>query len=224
MTGSIAGHLIRKDWQLHKAWVLGTIAAGVVALGIAQIPGEIPGLVGMVWFFVSLVILASSLPGLNIINERKKQQLPFLMSLPISPLHYARAKFASTVGMFLLPWVVLVAAALAMIFSRSDVHHGVIPALAILAGATLTGFCVTVGAAVISEHEGWTMAASGACNTSYWFVWYMFIRNPQVQRDLGAPVAVWSPYVLKFAGTEVVAIVAILAAAFIAQSRKKNFL
>ncbi len=51
--------------------------------------GRAPMLLGSVWFFIALILVGSMLPIVGIVNERKKQNLAFLMSLPISahPVH-----------------------------------------------------------------------------------------------------------------------------------------
>ena len=69
---------------------------------------------------MALIVLGCMLPPSNVVNERKKQILPFLMSLPISVTQYTTAKLVSTVGMFLVPWVTLVAAAVAFIMGRES--------------------------------------------------------------------------------------------------------
>jgi hypothetical protein len=39
--------------------------------------------------------------------------------------------------------------------------------LLVLAGFTFVGFCVIAGVALVSESEGWTIAATIALNSSY---------------------------------------------------------
>src|ERR1700760_3438230 len=102
MTGSVVGQLILKDWQLNRKLLMILVGAGLLALLIAQFARESIRLFGTVWFFVSLCILASMLPMSAILNERKKQTLAFVMSLPVSPVQYAVAKASSTAAMFLV--------------------------------------------------------------------------------------------------------------------------
>ncbi len=103
MKGSVMRHLILKDWQLHRPQILFSIAGGAVSLVIVQLGGVTPIVLGSVFFFISLMFCASLLPMSNIVNERKKQTLPFLMSLPISALQYAISKMASTLGLRVEP-------------------------------------------------------------------------------------------------------------------------
>jgi ABC-type Na+ efflux pump permease subunit len=179
---------------------------------------------GSTWFFVSLVVLGSMLPVSNVINERKKQTLPFLMSLPMSATQYTTAKLLSTVGMFLIPWAALVVAASSFIAGHRNIPHGVIPLTVILAAFTFVGFCVVAGVALVTETEGWTIAATVAMNSSYGFAWYLLIRDPAIRAVGSSPVAIWNGPVLTILFGEIAAIVVILALTFYLQSRKRDFI
>lgn len=92
MNGAVIGHLILKDWRINRLLISLTLGAGIVALAIALYGRGTARLVGSVWFFVALCILGSMLPVSAIINERKKQTLAFIMSLPVSSVQYSIAK------------------------------------------------------------------------------------------------------------------------------------
>jgi hypothetical protein len=223
MTSRVIQTLILKDWRLHRTQILISLLAGVGALALLQVKGETAFLVGTVWFFVALIVLGCMVPVSNVINERKKQNLAFLMSLPISALQYAISKMASTLGLFLMPWGALVIAATTFVLSRGDVPKGIVPVMFILFGMPLVGFCMVAGAALVSESEGWTVAATIVSNSSYGLVWYFIIRNPAINGDLKSPVAVWSPAVLTILGEEAAAVVLILGFTLYVQSRKREF-
>jgi ABC-2 type transport system permease protein len=224
MTDSIVRQLILKDWRLNRLQIFISIAAGLIALGVILRGGEGPMVAGAVWFFISLILVGTMLPLAGIVNERKKQNLAFLMSLPVSSMQYTTAKLISTVGMFLVPWVTLVIAAVVLIETRGIVPPGAIPVALLLAGMPFVGLCVLTGAALIGESEGWGIAANVACNSSYGLVWYFLGRVPGLMADVKSPVPVWNPTVLKFLGGELGLIVLILALTFYIQSRKRDFI
>src|SRR5580692_5772706 len=112
MNRSVVQTLILKDLRLQREGILLSMVAGGIGLAVLQVKNETAFLIGSVWFFVSLIVLGCMLPGTNVINERKKQNLAFLMSLPVSAMQYATAKLVSTIGLFLVPWATLVIAAL----------------------------------------------------------------------------------------------------------------
>jgi ABC-2 type transport system permease protein len=221
---SVIGHLILKDWRLNRLVIALSIGVGLIALVIAQYGGGAARLVGGVWFFVSLCILGSMLPGSAILNERKKQTLAFVMSLPVSSVQYSIAKALSTSAMFLVPWLTLVISALVLIETRHAMPHGIIPMLLMLAMLPLIGFFLISAAALVGESEGWLMAASILCNSSYWLVWYFLARIPSLTANWARPVAVWNSAALTVLSVELGSIAFIVGLAFFLQSRKRDFI
>jgi ABC-2 type transport system permease protein len=218
----VVGQLIRKDWRLNRTLIFASILAGMVALVIMQLATEATVVVGAVWFFIALILVGCMLP-IGIVNERKKQHLAFLMSLPISSIQYATSKLLSSTGMFLIPWLTLVMAALLSIVVRGIFPHGVIPLLLILALMPFVGFCIITAAALIGESEGWGIAANVACNSSYGLVYYFLSRVPAVMAHNSSPVVVWNSTVLKILGTELALIPLLLGVTYFVQSRKRDF-
>ncbi len=224
MRSSVIGHLILKDWRLNRLLISLSIGIGLVALVLAQYAGQVVRLLGTVWFFVSLCILGSMLPGAAILNERKKQTLAFVMSLPVSSVQYSIAKALSVSAMFLVPWLTLLISALIFIETGHAMPHGIIPMLLILAMLPLIGFCLISAAALVGESEGWLMAASILCNSSYWLVWYFLARIPSLTANWTGPVAVWNSAALTVLSMELGLIASIVGIALFLQSRKRDFI
>jgi ABC-2 type transport system permease protein len=224
MTGSVIGHLILKDWRLQRLQILFSIAGGIIALLIIQRGGEGPVVVGTVFFFVALILAGTMLPMAGILNERKKQNLAFLMSLPVSSLQYTISKLVSTVGMFLVPWLTLVAGAFILIETRGVLPRGVIPMTLILALMPFVGLCIITAATMIGETEGWGIAANVVCNSSYGLVYYFLSRVPALNANWSASVPVWNSATLKVLSVEAGLIVLILGLTFFLQSRKRDFI
>lgn len=223
MKRSVVGHLILKDLRLQRTTMLISVAAGFVALALMQRGGEVPLVIGSVWFFVALVVLGSMLPVSSIVNERKKQSLAFLMSLPLSSIQYTTAKMISSLIMFLLPWLTLVAAALILIEKRSFLPHGAIPLLLILSLMPLVGFSLISGAALVGESEGWAIAASVICNSSYGLIWYLLARVPSLTTHWSGRVAIWNSTVLRILAIESGLTILLIGITFFLQSKKRDF-
>lgn len=223
MRGSVVQTLILTDLRRHSVPILASIAGGGLALALLRVGGEMATILGATLFFVSLVVLGSMLPVSNVVNERKKQTLPFLMSLPLSVTQYTTAKTVSTVAMFLVPWLTLVVASMSFIADRESIPDGMIPTTLILSTLTFFGFCVIAGVALVSESEGWTIAATVVINSSYGIGWYLLVRNPALRAEMRGPVPVWSPEALTILGSEFAAIAVILGLTFYLQSRKRDF-
>jgi hypothetical protein len=223
MRGSVIKQLVRKDWLLHLPLILPCIGVGLVALLILQIGGEVAGVLGSVWFFIAMIITASMLPMSAIVNERKKQTLAFVMSLPVSSIQHTAAKLISTIFIFFVPWLILVAGAVIMIEVRHVLPHGVIPIALILAMLPWIGLSLITAFALVGETEGWAIAGTVICNSSYGFVWYFLSRFSSVMGDVKSPVVVWSPVALMILGGEFLTILLLLGVTFYLQSRKRDF-
>ena len=225
MKTNVTLHLVLKDWRLQRRTIVFTMLAGVTALAVLLIGGQTPVVIGTVFFFVSMVFCASLLPMQNIVNERKKQTLPFVMSLPVSSARYGAAKLVSTVGIFLALWLTLIGAALYMILGRHTLPTGSIPTGLIIMSFPLVGFCLITGTALVGETEGWATTAMAVVNSSYWLVWYLLLSHvPSLTQTWGGSVAVWSAAVFKILGVELAAIALILGVTLYLQSRKRNFI
>jgi ABC-2 type transport system permease protein len=217
--------LILKDWRQQRRMIVLSILAGGIALAVLRLGGQTPIVLGTVFFFIAIMFCACLLPITNIVNERKKQTLAFVMSLPISSSRYGAAKLLSTFGMFVVPWLTLVAAALYMILFRHVLPIGVIPIMLILANLPFIGFCLITGTALVGESEGWGNAAVAVVNSSYWLAWYLLVSQiPSLSNNWSSPIAVWSPAVFKILGVEFAMILLILGTALYLQSRKRNFI
>lgn len=224
MKTNVMLQLIFKDWRLQSRMITLLTLAGVAALAILRFGGK--GIViGIVFFFVAMIFCACLVPMQNIVNERKKQTLPFIMSLPVSSARYGAAKLVSTAGMFLISWLALLGAALYMTLVRHSLPNGVIPAGMILMGFPLIGFSLVTAAALVGESEGWATAALAITNSSYWLAWFILVSQvPSLTQTWRSPVAVWSLSVFKILGGEFAIILLTLGLTVFLQSRKRDFI
>lgn len=224
MNNSVVGHVIRKDLQFNLPLLVSSMIGGLIALAIIQIGGLTAFVIGGAFFFISMMLLGSLLPQTVIVNERKKQTLPFLMSLPISAVQYGTAKLISTLGMFLIPWLGLVGAALWFIEVRHTLPGGSIPYTLILSILPLIGFCIIEAAALVTERETGSIVATATVNSSYWLVWYLLsTRFPGLNRDWMSRTAVWNSTVFEILAVEGALVVLILGVTLYIQSRKRDF-
>ena len=223
MKGSVVWTLILSDLHRHRTFILFSILSGGLALVLIQVGGELPSLLGTIWFFTGMIVLGCMLPGSNVINERKKQTLPFLMSLPMSISQFTAAKIVSTFGIFFVPWLTLVVTAVAFIAGHKGIPHGIIPVVIVLSTFVFVGFGLNAGAALVTESEGVMVASMIVTNSSYGFGWYMLARNPAIGAGMKSPVIVWSKEILTVLGAEFAVIVLILGLTFYFQSRKRDF-
>jgi ABC-type transport system involved in multi-copper enzyme maturation permease subunit len=222
MNRSVVSALIRKDLRMSWQFLAAALVAGAGALALWQLASQTLAIAATVGFFIVLIMLGI-LPMMMIVNERKKQTLAFIMSLPVTAAQYAIAKLTTALGMFLIPWLVLVAVALSLIVSRGDVPNGIIPLALILMLIPLVGFLIQTSVAIVSESETRSLFTMGVINISYSFVWVGISTTPGLTRDLGSSSPVWSATVLSVLGAEAGLIAVVLAVALYLQSRKRDF-
>ncbi len=223
MRGSVVWQLMLKDWRLYRGMIVFSILFGVIGLGIVQFATEVTVVVGTVLFFIAIILVGAMLPLAGIMNERKNKNLAFVMSLPVSSVQYTTSKLWSTTGMFLIPWVTLVAAGVLLIVLRGF-PHGVIPVMIILALLPWVGLGIITAAALIGESEGWGIAANVVVQSSYGLTWYFFSRVPEIMKYNNSPVVVWSPAVLKILAIELAIVPLLLVLTYFVQSRKRDFI
>lgn len=224
MSESVVRHLMLKDWRLYRLQIIFTIIGGLLALLVAQRATEVSMVVGAVWFFISLILAGALLPMVGIVNERKNKNLAFLMSLPVSSIQYTTSKLVSSTGMFLIPWLTLVIAAVLMIEVRGMFPPGSIPFILILALMPFVGLAIITAGALMGESEGWGIAANVAVQSSYGLCYFFLTRVHEVMSYNTSPVVVWSPTALKIIGTELAAIPLLLGITYFVQSRKRDFI
>jgi hypothetical protein len=223
MRDSVVGQLIWKDWQMQRVPILITIVWGAAALAIAPWGGVNNRVVGGVLFFIPLILMGHMLPLGGIGNERKKQNLAFLMSLPVSFIQYTTSKLISSLVIFLIPWVTLVSAAVLLVEVRGVVPHGSIPVLLILSLMPFLGFCLITGATLVGETEGWGIAANVFCSSTYGLAWFFMTQVPSLMVPANGAVVVWNSTELLILASEIVVSLLLLGLTYFLQSRKRDF-
>lgn len=224
MTSSVIPQLIRKDLRLSRLHIGFTVGAGILALALLQRGGEVWMVLGSTWYFVAIIILACMVPIGLIVNERKKQTLAFVMSLPVSSTEYTIAKLVATWVTFLGPWLLLLAVAFTLVVTRHLIPLGAIPIMLILALLPVVGFSLILSVALVSESEGWAMAATVICNSSYGLAWYLFSKASSLTVNWNSPVAIWDGAVLRILSVEVGFVILAMGLTLFFQSRKRDFI
>ena len=225
-SAELVWRLILKDCRLQRGQFVFTIAGGAISLAvlsIVQLRSEAPVVVGTVCFFIAIILSAHMVPLVGIVNERKSRNLAFVMSLPISSIQYTAAKLISTLVMFLVPWLMLVASALLLIEVRGIIPRGSIPVALILVLLPLVGLSLITAAALIGESEGWGIAANVFCSSTYGLTWYFLSQVPALMGPAKGPVPVWNGTALSILGGELAFVVLLLGLTFYLQSRKRDF-
>jgi ABC-2 type transport system permease protein len=222
MNYALVLHLIRKDWYLSRLGIGLCAVAGALSVAILLLRNEVAGFVGLSAAVIVLVMVGIVLPVVTIVNERKRQNLAFVMSLPISPMEYTLAKITANLTGFVVIWLAITLAVLGL-FAPGP-FAGLIPLMLVAALAPFVAFALILSVAIVSESELGTIVVMSACNVSYTFAWYFLFRMPGVRADLASPVPIWNDSILWILAAESGVILLAFGLTFYFQSKKRNFI
>ncbi|HEY8941074.1 MAG TPA: hypothetical protein VIM59_12825 [Cellvibrio sp.] len=214
--------LIAKDWHLQQKTIAMYLVGGLLALTFISV-GE--------WqFFMGITLLISALIGLgnhqitsSVINERKEHTLPFIMSLPVTPVDYLVAKLVANMSLFVVPWL-LVSAATLVVFWVSPIPDGFIPITVIVSMYLFLCYCVSWSVGMISESEGVVVFTMVFMNCLIGPVMFTFTRFSGIAVNISGAVPVWNAESIGVILGQITVILLALFAAFYYQARKKTFL
>lgn len=223
MSVQTVSKLLLKDWHLHRIAILLTVVGVVLAVVLVSLPGSRTLNMGISLALAVLIAVTFYLPLTSVLQERDDKTLTFLMGLPISPSEYVASKILGNLTIFLLPWLTVVAAAAFLPEGevREALNSGFVPVA--LVGIVL-GFSIVLGFALITESGGWTVAVIvGLLFVSSNVVTELIPDTPAVRQAIRSIANRGSTFQIAL-GVEVFLIVSILAATFVVQSRKRDFL
>jgi ABC-2 type transport system permease protein len=223
VTRSIVLRLMMKDWYLSRTLLSIVGVLGAVSIASLYLRHSLTGLAGMVVALFAVMFLGILMPTQTIVNERTQQNLPFVMSLPVSPMQYTTAKVLANLSAFLALWLPIAAGMIGTI-AGTHVYGGIIPLMVLAAFAPFTTFALVVAVAIVTESQPGSVAAHIASNTGLGVAWFFVERTPGFWQDLRSPVAIWSPTMMSVLSIEIATIVVALALTFYLQSRKTDFI
>jgi hypothetical protein len=221
-TRSLVRRLAAKDLYLNRGMMLVALLSGIVSLFIASI-NRTGYNIGSVSFITTLIAYGVILAMYNVAQERKVRSFLFVLSLPLAPRDYVRAKLLGTLVTFLIPWAVLAVGAFVLI-ELTRVPDGLMPITLLLLVYFVCTFSVVTAAALITTSEAVTTLVIVATNMSVTF--FMFAVGPITHLNAAAPgdTAVWNAPVLAILAGELLLIAAALATPSIYFSRGRDFL
>ena len=215
--------LVVKDWQVYQKQLAGFVAGMLLALGLVGMGTPLMASAGALLLLVQLLVVGTYAIQSSIMAERKLQTVPFIMSLPVTPMDVYWGKLLANLVIYLVPFLLVTGGLLALILStpRPD---GAVPWLAVVALFMLAVFCVSLCVAIAVESEGWNIFAILALMTLIGPFLYWVSRLDGIVQYLKADDIVWSAPVLGVLAAEVVVIaIAILVTSWI-HARKASFL
>ena len=221
-TGTLVRRLAAKDLYFNRGMMFVAILSGMASLVIAGI-NRTGYSIGSVSFITTVIAYGVILAMYNVAQERKVRSTLFVLSLPLAPRDYVRAKLLGTLITFLIPWAVLAVGAFLLI-AFTWVPDGLMPITLLLLVYFVCTFSIVTAAALITTSEAVTTLIIVATNMSVTF--FMFAIGPLTHFNLDAPTATpdWNGAVLAILGGELLLIAVALVIPSLYFSRKRDFL
>jgi ABC-2 type transport system permease protein len=214
--------LILKDWYFQRWPIAGLLAGGIVAILLMCAGGNGSFYAGTVLLITVMIGLGIELAITTVVNERKNQNLAFVMSLPVSARDYTVAKILANLLIFLVPFLALAAATLG-IFSLGPAA-GLVPFSAIVMGEIFASYCLLLCVALVSESEGWTIGVMVTANLFFQGFLYYVSHIPAIAKPMSGHRIVWSGAAVSLLLAELAAIILLLIVTFVLQDRKSDFI
>ena len=169
------------------------------------------------------MLLGIFITAVGVVTERKDRVHLFVLTLPTSPAQYTAAKPAASAIAFLVPWAILLSAALALI-AATGIPDGLMPFLAALLFYALCYYSLYLAVALVTDSVIWSTLVIIVGNTAPVFLIPALLRMPGVNADPDPSGPVWTANVLTVLACEVAFSAAAVGFALYLRSRQRDFI
>lgn len=214
--------LVLKDWQLFEKQLAAYVAAGIVALCFLGMASAWTFYVGSLLLLIVMVAAACFSISNSLLIERKEHTLPFIMSLPVSPLDFYLSKLLGNLVTFAVPYVVLSLGALGVIL-YTPLPDGLVVFAVLVFGHVLLAYSVSLAVAMTVESEGWNTFVMIASMVLINPLIMGIGQIPAIAEPIKTEAIVWSTPALAILAAQLVLSSAIVALSGWMHCRKQAF-
>lgn len=225
MNTAIVTRLILKDWYLSRG-----VFVAALTLGLATLIAVAIAKATTLAVILGVIVLATILIGMgaiimsSMVNERKQQTLPFVMSLPISYLEYTTSKLVGSLLMFGALWLALLLGMIATILFTPWFPHGLIPFVVIMSVEVLVSTCLIAAVSVTTESQGWTIGITQVGSLALNAVGFSIVRMRGIGPAMSGHTVQWNSTTASILLAEFILIALMIGITFFVQSRKRDFI
>ncbi|KQW51157.1 MULTISPECIES: hypothetical protein [unclassified Roseateles] len=215
--------LIIKELFMYRWLLVGVTGVGFASL-LTAASGELGFNIGFLVWLTAIIALGVMLALFGVSSERKERSLLFVLSLPLSPGDYVRAKLLGLLACFLLPWAALSAGAVGLVLVMPGIADGLLPYTLLLCAFLLMNYSLVLSAVLHINSEAGMGGVIVLTNMSVSLFMMGVGRIPDLGAHMGKPEAVWNAtFWLLLAAELVIALIALALPLFIA-ARRRDFL
>ena len=221
---SLVRRLIAKDLMLQRWPLTLYFVVGLVSLYLLSINASAPFNTGAVLLMSMVIITGAHLVFSTLVNERSEQTLVFVLSLPVTFRQYSHAKVCANLIGYLAVWLPLVGGMVLVIHSQAQIPNGLTVYAVILMLELLAAFVLVLSAALVTESLVWVIVLITTTNIGVSIFMHWLSSVPGINAHMNAPQAIWNQTALVIIGAELLIVLACLAATYVVQARKRDFL
>jgi hypothetical protein len=220
---SVIRALIIKDLQIMKVPSICYWTGGILSILLAVFYGDAAGTVAFILFISVLFGAGVHAAMQTVMEERREQNLPFIMSLPITVGDYTSAKMLANLLLVGGIWLTLSAASY-VIFIGGAMPRGTIPFMTIILVAVLLAYVIILATTIVFEGLAPTLVAVVGANLGTQALLWLISDLHGVRSTINGSEAVWNGTYLTVLGLQCGAIGSLIGLTFFAQSRKTEFI
>ncbi|MFT7722767.1 MAG: ABC transporter permease [Roseateles sp.] len=183
--------LVAKELHQHRGLMATAAAAGLAGLPVAA-SGEMGFNIGFLVWLTAAIALGVLLAMFGVANERKERAQRFVMSLPLTPADYVRAKLLGLLLCFLPPWAALSAGALGLVAALPGIPDGLLPFGVLLCAYLLLNFCIVLCAVLHAQSEAAMVGVIVLTNMGVTLFMMGIGRVPELGAHMLKPEPVWN--------------------------------
>jgi ABC-2 type transport system permease protein len=220
---AVVRRLILKDWYLNRWIFLSSIPVGLASIAIVLTGKPVAFMFSVILLCMVVVGVGAQLAVVTTVNERKEQTLAFIMSLPISWREYTAAKILANLIIFLIPWLLITAGAISVLY-LPGAGHGLVPFTAIMAVEMLVTTCLIVVLGITTESQAWATVGIVCSSLGINLLGYTYAHLRGISMYMWGSKVHWTPTAWTVLLAEALTVPLLLGLAFVVQSRKTDFL
>lgn len=220
---TVTRKLIAKELYVNR-WLLAIASlAGVASIGIAT-TGKVGFNVGALTWITTIVAAGVMLALYGILNERKEHSLLFVLSLPLAPRDYVRAKQIGLLACFAIPWLVSSAAAALFVLAHPDAPDGLLPYLTLLCVFLLTNYSLVLCGALHARTEAVVSGVVVVTNMAVTLFMFLIGGLPGISSHMWGPTPTWNSTFWTVLTVELITLALAITLPFFVAARRRDFL
>ncbi len=219
---TVVRRLVAKELYLNR-WPIAAGAVAGLASALLASNGRLGFNVGALTWLTTVIAIGVLLAYNGVQNERKEQALLFVLSLPLSPAGYVRAKLVGLGLCFLVPWASSSAGAIALVLVDDDVPNGLLPYTLMLCLYLLANFAVFLCGTLLATSDALVTATIIGTNMSVSLYMFTVVNLPGIGENLHAQRPVWSGSVWAVLAAEAAVLGIAVVLPLILAARRRDF-